>query len=157
MDPREHDGAAVRLPPPLVFLLAVLAGIVLQLFLPFRLDLPRGVRIGVTLAFVLAGISVWGTAIGLFRRSGQSPRPWESTPEIISAGVYRYTRNPMYLAMALLQAAIAVGASNGWILALVPVSLVIVYFTAVRHEEAYLERKFGAVYLEYKRTVRRWL
>ena len=43
--------------------------------------------------------------------------------------------------VALLQIGIGVGLANGWILALVPVVLVIVYRTAIRHEEAYLERK----------------
>jgi protein-S-isoprenylcysteine O-methyltransferase Ste14 len=59
--------------------------------------------------------------------------------------------------MALLQIGIGVGLANGWILALVPCVLVLVYWTAIRHEEAYLEHKFGETYASYKRSVRRWL
>jgi protein-S-isoprenylcysteine O-methyltransferase Ste14 len=59
--------------------------------------------------------------------------------------------------MALLQIAIGVGLANGWIIALTPLVLVIIYAIAIRHEEAYLERKFGGAYLEYKRSVRRWV
>ena len=51
----------------------------------------------------------------------------------------------------------SVPAANGWLLGLAPVALAIVYVTAVRPEEAYLEQKFGAEYLAYKRRVRRWL
>jgi protein-S-isoprenylcysteine O-methyltransferase Ste14 len=154
----EGDGAAVRLPPPLVYLLAVLVGVLLHLIVyPLRLDLALGPRIGLAGAAALVGIGLVGAALGLFRRTGQDPKPWASTPEIISTGVYRFTRNPMYIGMALVQAAIGIGAANGWILALAPVSLVIVYFIAVRHEEAYLEGKFGAGYIEYTKTVRRWL
>ena len=67
------------------------------------------------------------------------------------------TRNPMYVGMALLQTAIGIGWASGWIIALVPVVLAVVYATAVRHEEAYLEETFGGPYLKYKSSVRRWI
>ncbi len=53
--------------------------------------------------------------------------------------------------------AVLTGAANGWILALATVSLLIVYFIAVRHEEAYLEGTFGAEFTGHTRSVRRWL
>ncbi|MCX5739319.1 MAG: isoprenylcysteine carboxylmethyltransferase family protein [Proteobacteria bacterium] len=87
-----------------------------------------------------------------FRRRSST---WERSP--FSTGIYRFTRNPMYVGMALLQTSIGITWGNGWILALVPVVLVTIYTIAIRHEEAYLERKFGSTYLEYKRSVRRWL
>jgi len=59
--------------------------------------------------------------------------------------------------LALLQSAIGLGMGNLWILLLVPLACVVVQTTAIRHEEAYLERKFGDAYLDYKRSVRRWL
>jgi protein-S-isoprenylcysteine O-methyltransferase Ste14 len=154
----DDDGAAVRIPPPLVYLAAVIAGALLQAFaVPLPLALGRGLRIGASVATAVLAFATGAAALGLFRRTGQDPKPWKSTPEIISTGIYRYTRNPMYVGMALLQTSIAIGLANGWILALVPVVLVIVYATAVRHEEAYLERKFGDVYTSYKKSVRRWL
>jgi protein-S-isoprenylcysteine O-methyltransferase Ste14 len=141
-----------------VYLLTILAGVLMHLIVyPLRLDLALGLRIGLAVAAALAGIGLVGAALGLFRRTGQDPKPWVSTPEIISTGVYRFTRNPMYIGLALVQAAIGIGAANGWILALAPVWLVIVYFIAVRHEEAYLAGKFGADYIEYTKRVRRWL
>jgi protein-S-isoprenylcysteine O-methyltransferase Ste14 len=103
------------------------------------------------------GVTLLAGALGLFRRTGQDPKPWVSTPEIVSSGVYRWSRNPMYVGMALLLVAIGLGWANGWILVLVLPVLAIVYLTAVRHEERYLERKFGVQYLEYKGSTRRWL
>ena len=154
----ERDGAAVRVPPPLVYLGGVIAGVVIHwLVLPLPLGLSAAARIALTAAAALLGILLMGGAIRLFRQTGQDPKPWEPTPEVVSTGVYRFTRNPMYVSMALLQIAIGVGLANGWILALVPPVLVIVYGTAIRHEEAYLERKFGETYASYKRSVRRWL
>ena len=154
----QRDGAAVRFPPPLVYLLAVLAGGVLHVFVaPLPIALPWPLRIGLALASAGLGFALVAAAIGLFRRTGQDPKPWESTPEIISTGIYRYTRNPMYVGMAAVQTGIGIGWGNGWILAFVPLVLVIVYAIAVRHEEAYLTRKFGETYTSYKASVRRWI
>ena len=154
----ERDAAEVRVPPPLIYLGAVVAGVILHRFvLPLHLPLPTGARIAIAAAAVLLGFFAIGGAIRLFRRSGQDPTPWKPTPEILSAGVYRFTRNPMYVGMALLQGGIGVGLANGWVVALIPLALVLVYWTAVRHEEAYLERKFGETYVGYRRSVRRWL
>jgi protein-S-isoprenylcysteine O-methyltransferase Ste14 len=158
MDDQTHDGAAVRLPPPLVYLIAVIAGGVLHAFVsPLPIALPPPTRIALALVAAGLGLALGGAALGLFRRTGQDPKPWKSTPEILTGGVYRYTRNPMYVGMALLQTAIGLGWGNGWLLAFVPVALVIVFWTAIRHEEAYLERKFGEIYTRYKESVRRWL
>jgi protein-S-isoprenylcysteine O-methyltransferase Ste14 len=158
MDTLTHDGAAVRLPPPLVYLGAlVIGGLLHVLVFPLPLGLPMGLRIALAAAAALGGVMLVASAIGLFRRTGQDPKPWESTPAIISTGIYRFTRNPMYVGMAMIQLSIGIGWGNGWIVALLPVVMVLIYWIAVRHEEAYLEGKFGDVYLAYKRSVRRWL
>ena len=158
METHEHDGAAVRFPPPFVYLGAIVIGGLLHgLILPLPLQMPMALRMGLAIATALFGAGFVAAATGLFRRTGQDPKPWESTPEIISTGIYRFTRNPMYVGMALLQASIGITWGNGWILALVPVVLVTIYTIAIRHEEAYLERKFGSTYLDYKHSVRRWL
>ncbi len=154
----DQDGASVRIPPPLVYLAAVIAGgLTGRLLFPLSLDVPRGVRFAAAAVVAAIGFGVMAAAVGLFRRTGQDPKPWKSTPEIISTGVYRITRNPMYVGMALVQAGIGIGWASGWILALVPVVLAVVYATAVRHEEAYLEETFGDTYLRYKSSVRRWI
>ena len=158
MDDHAKDGAAVRIPPPLVYLGAVIAGVLMHAFVaPLPVGLPIVARIVVATAAAVSSLVFMGLAIKLFRRSGQDPKPWATTPEIISTGVYRVTRNPMYVGMALLQIAIGVGLANWWVIIAVPVVLVVVYLTAIRHEEAYLERKFGRAYSDYKESVRRWL
>jgi len=153
-----EDGAAVRLPPPLVYLGAVIAGVLLHaLVLPLPFEWALIARIGVGAGAAVLGVAVMSGAVNLFKQTGQDPKPWKATPEIISTGVYGITRNPMYLGLALLQIGIGVGLANGWIVALVPVVIAVVYATAIRHEEAYLERKFGEAYVAYKESVRRWL
>ena len=157
MDAEANDSAAVRLPPPLVYAAALVAGIGLQFLWPLPIGLARGARAALALLVFLLGTPLVVGALRLFRETGQDPKPWIATPEIISGGVYRFTRNPMYVGMALLQAAIGIGLGNPWIVLLVPVTCAVVQITAIRHEESYLERKFGEPYLEYKRSVRRWL
>ncbi len=152
-----RDAAAVRLPPPLVYLAAILAGVALQRFAwPLPIPLARGLRIALAVAVALPGVALVTGALRLFRAIEQDPKPWTTTPEIVRTGVFRFTRNPMYLGVALLQTAIGVGLGNLWIVLLVPFSCALVDLTAIRPEEAYLERKFGDFYLEYKRSVRRW-
>jgi protein-S-isoprenylcysteine O-methyltransferase Ste14 len=152
------DGAAVRFPPPFVPLIALAAGIVLHRFVqPFPLPVDGALRWGLGAVLVVLGLGAMAAAFGLFRRTGQDPAPWESTPEIIASGIYRYTRNPMYLSMGLLQAGIGVLLANAWVVLLVPVVWWTIYATAIRHEEAYLERKFGSTYTDYRNAVRRWL
>lgn len=154
----EKDGAAVRVPPPLVYLAAIVAGALLQKsLLRLSLGLPQSARIGAAIGAAVFGVGLMVVAAALFRRTGQDPKPWESTPEIVSTGPYRLTRNPMYLGMALVQGGIGLSLSNGWILLLLPIVLLVIYLTAIYHEEAYLERKFGDTYLAYKASVRRCL
>lgn len=152
------DGAAVRFPPPLVPVIALVVGVAVHaLVWPLALPLAGVARYGAAAALVVLGIALMGSAIRLFVRSGQDPAPWESTPEIIATGVYRFTRNPMYLGMGLLQAGIGVALANAWVVLFVPLTWLVIYVIAIRHEEAYLERKFGSAYTDYKREVRRWL
>ena len=154
----KEGGATVRIPPPMVYLAAVVAGLLLHAFvLPLPLGLALAVRIGAAVVTALLGGLIMVGAVVLFNRSGQDPKPWKPTPEIISGGVYRFTRNPMYVGMALLQTGIGIGLANGWVIALVPAVLVVIYRTAIRHEEVYLTHEFGDAYLDYKKSVRRWL
>lgn len=157
MNTPEKDAAAVKVPPPLVYLAAIAVGFGLQYLWALPLGLGFGARLVLALLIALAGCVLLGAAIRLFFKTGQHPEPWRSTPEIITHGVYRYTRNPFYVGFALIQLAVGVGFGNLWIILLVPVSCVGVFYTAIRQEEAYLTRKFGTPYLEYKQSVRRWL
>jgi protein-S-isoprenylcysteine O-methyltransferase Ste14 len=151
------EGAAVRFPPPFVPVIALVLGIAIDLLIwPLRIPIGGVTRIALAALLLLAGTLLIAAAFGLFRRTGQDPKPWLSTPEIISTGIYRYTRNPMYVSMGLLQAGLGVALGNAWVLLLVPVTWAVIYAIAIRHEEAYLERKFGSVYLDYKASVRRW-
>jgi protein-S-isoprenylcysteine O-methyltransferase Ste14 len=83
-------------------------------------------------------------------------RTLEPSTAIVSTGVYRFTRNPMYLAMALIYVALAMALDSGVALLLLAPLLLAIQHAVILREERYLERKFGEDYLRYKRSVRRW-
>lgn len=76
---------------------------------------------------------------------------------IVTGGIYRFTRNPMYVGMTFI--ALGLGtlmASVGALIMILPAVLAIDRFVIAK-EEAYLQRRFGSDYEAYCRTVRRWL
>ena len=91
------------------------------------------------------------------RRAGTDPIPFNPTTRIVTHGLYRFTRNPMYIGFALWTFGIAILADSIWMLGAVPIGLVLTNLLVVEREERYLERKFGEEYLAYKRKVRRWI
>ena len=155
-----RDGAAVRVFPPAIPLIAILAGSGLQYVWPIDLglEIPELVRYWIGgVIFAGAVLLLGGWSVLIMRRSGQSENPWKPTTEIIERGPYRFTRNPMYLQMVIACVGVAVALANVWILLLAPVCAWALQVLAILPEEEYLERKFGDTYLTYKKRVRRWL
>jgi protein-S-isoprenylcysteine O-methyltransferase Ste14 len=151
------DTAQVIIPPPLAWGLAIVAGLALKWLVPLPFlpaDLPTG-WLG-AIVFVLAlALGVW--AIVTMTRAGSNVPTNLPTTTIVESGPYRFTRNPIYLGMFLVLTGLAIAFDNLWLLImLLPFALVIRYGVVAR-EEAYLERKFGDVYLDYRSRVRRWL
>jgi protein-S-isoprenylcysteine O-methyltransferase Ste14 len=150
------DSPRVFSPPPLLFACAILAGALVNGTLPGRgelLGLPQ--LAGYTLA--LAGGALIAASLGLFRRYRTRPEPWQPASALILSGLYRFSRNPMYLGMACLSFGFcAFFESIAASLLVAGVTIVIDRFVIAR-EEAYLSRRFGADYDAYKRQVRRWL
>lgn len=76
---------------------------------------------------------------------------------VVADGVYSFTRNPMYLGMALIYAGIAIAADSLLTLILLISVLVVIRYAVIAKEERYMEAKFGAAYRDYKARVRRWI
>lgn len=155
---KSTDGAKVRFPPPLVALLSVLLGVALSYQFPIAsIPLGFGARIALGVVFVVAGLAAAITARLHFIRTGQSVIPWKPTPELIFQGPYRFTRNPMYVGLTLMQIGIGIALDNLWIVVLAAVTLAVIHVIAVRPEEAYLTQKFGDSYRQYLTRVRRYI
>jgi protein-S-isoprenylcysteine O-methyltransferase Ste14 len=153
-----EKGARVRFPPPLVFLGGILVGVACA-YVVAPAPLPVGRTAGVVAGLVLlaAGVSLAASARVLFSRTGQSPVPWKPSPELILQGPYRFTRNPMYVGLTLVQAGLGLGMNNLWIVLFALPALLTVHLIAVRPEERYLTEKFGESYTRYLSRVRRYL
>ena len=156
----ERDAAAVRVIPPTIPVAAILIGAGLN----ERLPLDLGVQMAAPVQYWLGGAIIVGSLlilglwpVVLFRRSGQSEMPWTPTSSIVERGPYRFTRNPMYLQMVVVCIGFAVLLANLWIFAFTPFVFWALQTYAIRPEEAYLERKFGDAFRDYKRRVRRWI
>lgn len=154
----KQGGARVTVPPPLIFLAAVVAGVLVDRFV-LRWPVPGGAvaRITVVALSTVGSLALALPAARLFRKTGQDPKPWQPTPELVFDGPYRFTRNPMYVAMTLLTIGLGAAADTLWTVPLAIAALGVVHVLVVRREERYLEAKFGEPYLRYKARVRRYL
>lgn len=156
----EPDRAKVRFFPPGIPIATILLGVVLQRVWPLTVAFapPAPIRYwvgGAVIALSVLGLGAW--SVVLFRRSGQNENPWKPTPSIVEKGPFRITRNPMYLQMVLVCVGAAIALANLWVLLLTPLCAAALQVLAIQPEEAYLERKFGQTYLDYRSRVRRWL
>jgi protein-S-isoprenylcysteine O-methyltransferase Ste14 len=151
-------GPAVLLPPPVLFLVSIAVAVVVHIWVwPSPGMLP-----GTTAWFLGGAVFVVGVMLMVkthrpFSETGQDPTPWKPVPSLITSGPYQRSRNPMYIAVMLMQTGIGVGVGILWILVAIPIVLVILNTFVIRHEEAYLEAKFGDEYRAYCHKVRRWL
>jgi len=151
----DHPGVVVF--PPLLFASCLIAGLVLHWWWPVATGvpwLPRMTAAGLAL-LIAAGLGLGGERA--LHRAGTNVRPDRPTTAIVSGGVYRFTRNPLYLAVLHLYAALALFNDSLWPFALWIVLLPVLVKGIVEREERYLERKFGAPYVAYKARVRRWI
>ncbi len=154
----DGDTPGVIAPPPLLFFGALAVGLALDFgLLRTPTGLPRAVRLGAGAVMAVSAAALAAGALGRFCRAGTAVEPWRPSTAMVTDGVYRFTRNPMYLAMALVYLGAALATDSALALALLPPLLVAVQVGVVLREERYLERKFGDDYRRYRASVRRWL
>ena len=150
------DTAGVRVPPPLIYLAGLAVGFGLEALLPGT-SLPGAVRWVLGGVIFVAGLVLAGSFNTAFARKGTAVEPWKPTTAIVTTGPYRLTRNPAYLAMALMYVGIALLGDALWALVPLPIVLAVIDRAVIAREERYLERRFGREYLDYRATARRWV
>jgi protein-S-isoprenylcysteine O-methyltransferase Ste14 len=163
-DPAEQQAtdtgtAGVIARPPLLFLAALLLGLASDRLLPLpfavlEADLVRWIAGG---ALILIGSALAAAAIRSFSQAGTPVPTNEPTRALVTTGVHGWTRNPIYLGLFLVYGGIGVAARSPWVLILALPLAVTIRYGVVAREEAYLERRFGDAYRNYKARVRRWV
>ena len=145
-----------RLPPPVYLVLTLVLMMAMNAYLPLaRVIFPPVSYVGAVL--VVVGTLMTGYSARLFALAGTPLIPFERTTTLITYGLYRFTRNPMYLGLVLIVLGVAVLQGSVGAFAPIPLFAWILQTTFVKGEERFLEQLFGARYLDYKRAVRRWL
>lgn len=153
---RASDNPGILLPPPFLFITALAAGVLIDgNVLRWRhvTHLSQWVGVGVA----LTGLMLIGVTLALFRRHRTRPEPWEPASALIAEGPYRFSRNPMYLGMAVAAVGIAIFFDSIAALALLAGVVLVIDRWVIAREEAYLARRFGDEFEAYRKRVRRWI
>jgi protein-S-isoprenylcysteine O-methyltransferase Ste14 len=153
---RRPDHPGVITHPPFLYAGALVVGALLDRLIPLPVVAAGGGLVPGVALIVLAG-ALAGWCFGLFRRAGTNVPTHKPATAIVTDGPYRFSRNPIYIALTTLSAGIALWANSWWMLALLIPTFVILNIGVVDREERYLAAKFGDEYLSYKARVRRWL
>jgi protein-S-isoprenylcysteine O-methyltransferase Ste14 len=157
-----HPGAAGRttLGPilhPLLFPLGVLVvALVLEWLVPL-VSMPRIVTLPLGIVAILGGGVLMAMAGRLFRRAGTSPNPMRPTTALVMHGLYRLSRNPMYVGVSLVYLGLALVLDTLWGVLLLTVVVVALDRIVIPREERFLAARFGEEYRVYARRVPRWL
>lgn len=151
-----HVANAGPVRPPLVYLGSIGLGLLLHSFWPVPL-LPASVGAPIGAAAVLVAGTLFVSAARTLRKAGTPVPGNRPTTTVVLSGPYRFSRNPVYLAFTLFQIGLAAWVNSlGVLLTLFP-ALALMMLVVIPREERYLEARFPAEYLPYKRAVRRWL
>ena len=151
------DGANVRFPPPLIYLAGLALGLAADRFLSLpSLGVKLATRSVAGVAVDVLGFLVMFAGAALFLRRRTAILPFKPASALVMSGILGWTRNPMYLGMAIFYVGLAVILNSIAALTLLPLVLAIVQTQVIAREEAYLERAFWDEYLAYKARVGRW-
>jgi protein-S-isoprenylcysteine O-methyltransferase Ste14 len=153
---RSPDNPGVIAFPPLIWLVNAVISVLVHLFIRvpimrYRICLVCGI------IFIIVAPTLALSAFRTMNAAGTNVHPSEPALALVRDGPFRFTRNPMYLALCLLQVALGFFL-NDWITLLFVLPLAVIFhYGVILREERYLTAKFGEPYLQYKREVRRWI
>jgi protein-S-isoprenylcysteine O-methyltransferase Ste14 len=152
----EKKPTPIYIVAPVYMGFALIAMLGLHLYAPVREIIPTPYSYLGVLA-IIAGAVTTSSAARSFFSVGTPIMPFRPTTALVTHGIYRVTRNPMYLGLTtiLIGAAMLFGTLSPWLL--VPTYMLVIEARFIRGEERFLEEIFGQQYLSYKNQVRRWL
>ena len=153
-----QDIPGVIAPPPLIYAIPLLLGLILHVLFPVHLvrylpHVVRGFLGGSLLGFALTFITI---AFRTMKGANTNVDPRQPTTSLVIEGPFQITRNPLYFSMTLFYTGITILVNTLWTALLLPIILIAMRKGVIDREERYLERKFGEQYLRYKAKVRRW-
>ena len=145
-----------KINPPHYFLLVLVLMLLVDQFYPQQGVLPAYWN-WIGIVPVLGGILGAALAARQFNRAGTSIIPLTKSSALVTDGMFRYSRNPMYLSMTTVLFGVPIILNNYWLLTIVALFVIIIRFRFIRYEELLMQETFGEEYLAYCSAVRRWL
>ncbi len=150
------DHAGIKIPAPTLTIIHIIMAILLGWLVPLPIPAPMFIR------WLGLGLAALGFVLGVlalieFKRARTTSNPKKPTQSFVTSGIYRYTRNPIYLGFVLILIGLPINMGNYWGIVLVWPLITFTNNMVIKHEEAYLEKKFKEQYAGYRSRVRRWL
>ena len=142
--------------PPILFLGCLLSGWSMGFIRSLSLGLPNAARFGACALILLAAVALGGWGLLTFKRMGTTPEPNGTASALLITGPFRFSRNPLYLALSATLIGFGLLLDSAWVLLWVPVLVLLLDRLVIAREEVRLRAQFGDDYLAYTRRVRRW-
>ena len=149
--------AGIIAPPPVLYLATFSLGWGIHALFPFGIFSPPATYRWLGVLFIALGGVLVRWAFATMRKVGTSPSPYQSTMLLVTHGPFRFSRNPIYVAMTCFYIGAALLINSWWLVFLLAPLMLIMLGGVIVREEAYLATKFGDEYLAYQSKVRRWL
>jgi protein-S-isoprenylcysteine O-methyltransferase Ste14 len=153
---KPKNRADIKIPAPTLTIIHVIMAILLGWLSPLPIPAPKFVQwIGLGLAAL--GFILGILAVIQFRRVHAGLDPRKPTKVLVTSGIYRFTRNPIYLGFVLILIGFPLTMGNYWGAILVLPLVTFMNNLIIKHEEAYLEKEFKDQFVDYCSHVKRWL
>ncbi len=156
MTEQDHPNINRYVHPPIVALFYLLIAYLLGWLVQIPFEAPGPLRI-VGFALACIGFLFGVGAFVEFSRARTTVDPHGSVTQVVTTGIYRFTRNPIYMGFLLIIIGLPLNSGFYWGILLAPFFIITMNRLVIEKEEAYLEKKFGETYTGYKSRVRRWL
>src|SRR5574341_1994087 len=140
-----EDHANVKIHTPVLLLIPIAVAFLLGRFIPLPGDVPDSLR-PIGLALGMIGFLLGASAAWQFSKARTTLDPHGSVTSLITSGIYRVSRNPIYLGFVLMVIGIPLYFGYYWGIIVAPILAILFNHLVIKHEEAYLEKKFGDVY-----------
>ena len=146
----------IRVPAPILTIIHITSAVLLGKFIPLPIPVPIFVQ-WLGLGFAAFGFILGVLALIEFKRIRATPGAKRSATNFVTSGIYRYTRNPVYLGFVFMLIGLPLNMGTYWGVILVWPLVIFMNILVIKREEINLEKRFKNQYTDYKSRVRRWL
>ena len=157
--PDEPTPFAMRLPPPILFILIYVLGLAIRREVPLDI-VPGSLASAASIVggfLVVAGLLMAFSSLAMFLHRGTTLKPHGHPMHLVDYGPFMISRNPMYLSLMSIYTGAAIWQTALWPLILLPIPFLIINAIVIPYEERRMKALFGASYEDYAKRVRRWI